>query len=230
MPSLSGTSSRRVSGTPMAVPYAAQLAEVSYQARTNRSIKPHLDRSIDHNDVQAHMLKNRVLLIPGSNSAMDYLRFNVRLLNVGGKRYSVKNGATGTAFGRVWHQGFLAHAMDIYEAFKSKPPKFIVGHSLGAASAQILSLLWDVPAIGFAAPRLYAGGTPVNNDRNCLCLWRGDDPVGSLPGHKFRHAGRSVRLGRSLSMGVLNHSMKHYRAAISDPNHKSVVPSVWPLA
>lgn len=230
MPSLSGTSSHRGSGAPIAVTYAAQLAEVSYQAATNASIKPHLDRSIDDKDVQAHLLKNRILLIPGSNSAMDYLRFNVRLLNIGGKRYSVKNGATGTAIGRVWHQGFLAHAMHVYGAFKDTPPKLIIGHSLGAASAQILSLLWDVPAIGFATPRLYAGGTPVRNDRKCLCLWRGDDPVGTLPGHKFRHAGKSVRLGRSLSMGVLNHSMKHYRAAISDPNHKSVVPSVWPMS
>ncbi len=229
MPSLSGTSSRRGSGLAYTVPQAANLAGASYSANTNSQIKPHIVKSLDDRDVQAYLLSSGLMLIPGSNSAWDYLRYNVRLLNVGGKKYKVKNGATGQEHGRIWHQGFLAHAMHIHDTFKSTPPKYIIGHSLGAAAAQVLSLIWGVPAIGFAAPRLYAGGNPVNNNRNCLCLWRGDDPVGSLPSDRFRHAGKSVKLGKSRSFGLLNHHMRHYVAAVTDPNHKSVVPAVWPI-
>lgn len=228
MPSLSGSSSRRGTGIAFTMPQAARLATASYSARSDALTKPHITSYIDQDDVQAYLLSNGVLLIPGSNSAMDYLRYNVRLLNIGGKTYKMKNGATGEVLGRVWHQGFLAHAMVLHKKFASKKPKFIIGHSLGAASAQVLSLIWGVPAIGFAAPRLYAGGRAVNNSQNCLCLWRGDDPVGSLPGARFRHAGRSVRLGRSKSIGLLNHHMRHYTAAVTDPNHRSVVPAVWP--
>lgn len=212
----------------MTITNAAHWAAASYSAQTHSGVAPHITRHIDDRDVQAYLLTNRLLLIPGSNSALDYLRYNLRLLNIAGQTYKVKNGATGQAFGRVWHQGFLAHAMMIHAKFKDRPPRMIIGHSLGAASAQVLSLIWGVPAICFAAPRLYAGGMPVHNDRKCLCLWRGDDPVGSLPGHRFRHAGRSVQLGKSRSTGLLNHHMRHYLAAISDPDHKSVVPAVWP--
>jgi len=228
MPTLSRTSNRRGSGSVFTIPNAANLAAASYSIGSNAALSRRVKDKINKDDVQAYMLDDDVLLIPGSNSALDYLRYNVRLLNVGGKRYSVRNGATGEVLGRVWHQGFLAHAMLIHEKFKTKPPKFIIGHSLGAASAQVLSMIWDVPAIGFAAPRLYAGGMPVNNDRKCLCIWRTDDPVGSLPGAKFRHAGKSVALGKAKRMGLLNHHMDHYKSAITDPNHKSVVPAIWP--
>ncbi|MGJ8611550.1 MAG: hypothetical protein ACSHWY_10660 [Octadecabacter sp.] len=230
MPTLSRSSSRRGSGSVFTIPNAANLAADSYAIRTNATLARRVKAKIDEADVQAYMLDDDVLLIPGSNSALDYLRYNVRLLNIGGKRYRVKNGATGEVLGRVWHQGFLAHAMLIHEKFKAAPPKFIIGHSLGAASAQVLSMIWDVPAIGFAAPRLYAGGLPVNNAHKCLCLWRTDDPVGSLPGSRFRHAGTSIALGKSRRMGFLNHHMKHYKSAITDPNHKSVVPAVWPAS
>jgi hypothetical protein len=67
-------------------------------------------------DVEAHFLKNGILLIPGSNSLMDYLKFNLRTLNLGGKQYrmsdaTTKKGASGT----TWHQGFLAHAKIIFD-------------------------------------------------------------------------------------------------------------------
>ncbi len=229
MPSVSSTSNLRGGSSVFTIPNAAILAADSYTIRSNATLARRVKGMINEADVEAYMLDDDVLLIPGSNSAWDYLRYNVRLLNVGGKRYSVKNGATGAAFGRVWHQGFLAHAMLIHAKFKKSPPKFIIGHSLGAASAQVLSMIWNVPAIGFAAPRLFAGGIPVSNAK-CLCIWRTDDPVGSLPGAKFRHAGRSVALGKSRRTGFLNHSMRHYKTAITDPNHRSVVPAIWPAS
>lgn len=199
MPSVSGTSRNRGSATSYSLPQAALLAQASYKATRHADLSPRITKTLDDKDVQAHLLDTGLLLIPGSNSATDYMRYNFRLLNVGNQRFKVANGATGQVLGHVWHQGFLAHAMMIYETFKATPPKYIIGHSLGAASAQVLSLLWKVPAVGFAAPRLYAGGVPVRNDKRCLCIWCNDDPVGSLPGKKFRHAGKSICLTKSRS-------------------------------
>lgn len=230
MPSISGSSRRGNGQIAYGISQAASLADASYSAPRHSDLRPRITKTVNAKDVQAYLLDNGLLLIPGSNSAFDYLRYNLRLLNVGGKKFKVKNGATGQVLGRVWHQGFLAHAMHIYNELKSTPPKFIIGHSLGAASAQVLSLLWNVPSVGFAAPRLYAGGMAVNNSRKSLCIWRTDDPVGSLPGAKFRHAGKSVALGKSRSNSLINHSMRHYRAAIADPNYRSVLPSSWPVS
>lgn len=206
---------------------AADLAEASYDIRRQTRIQAHLVESIDEEDVQAHLLDNGLLLIPGSNSLDDYVRYNFGLV-VGGKRYTVKESATGSALGGRWHQGFLAHAMVIHKRLNQRRPKFIIGHSLGAAAAQFLSLLWRVPAIGFAAPRLHAGGREVNNDRLCLCLWRKDDPVGSFPGDTFRHVGKSIRLDKNRSTGLLNHSLRHYKASMANTHNRAIVPKVWP--
>lgn len=208
---------------------AADLAEASYDIRRQTHIQRQLVMSIDEDDVQAHLLDNGLLLIPGSNSLKDHIRYNFGL-HVGDKRYSARDASTGQAFGGRWHQGFLAHAMVIHKRLDQRRPKFIIGHSLGAAAAQFLSLLWRVPAIGFAAPRLHAGGREVENDRLCLCLWRKDDPVGSFPGDSFRHVGKSIRLEKNRSTGLLNHSLRHYKASMTNAHNRSIVPDAWPAA
>ena len=63
---------------------AAQLAEASYSATTHPSVAPRIKRSLNEDDVEAHFLDNGILLIPGSNSVIDYLKFNLRILNIGG--------------------------------------------------------------------------------------------------------------------------------------------------
>lgn len=207
---------------------AADLAAASYRPQRQPELRHRIVRSIDELDVQAHLLDNGLLLIPGSNSAGDYLRYNLRPLRVGGRQYRVRDAGTGTALGMSWHQGFLAHAMVIHERLRGTTPRFIIGHSLGAAAAQVLALLWRIPAIGFAAPRLVAGGRPVSNERLCLCLWRDDDPVGTFPSRRFRQVGRSVALTETPGRGLFNHAMPHYRAALRDPRHRGRVPAVWP--
>ncbi|MEM6897288.1 MAG: hypothetical protein AAF576_07885, partial [Pseudomonadota bacterium] len=52
------------------------------------------------------------------------------------------------------HQGFLLHAAEVLQWLGPRTPSFIVGHSLGAASAQILGTALNVPAITFAAPQV----------------------------------------------------------------------------
>lgn len=210
---------------------AAQLALASYSATTHGSVAPHIAHSLDRNDVQAHLLDNGVLLIPGSNALMDYVRFNLRVLTFGGKRYTMSDTTTEKgASGTIWHQGFLRHAKEIYDWIEAleRKPSYIIGHSLGAAATQILTKSWAIAGIGFAAPRPRKARGPVVNDGFCLCITRVDDPVCNLPG-SFHHLGRVEKCRPRRSIFGPNHAMKHYRAAVDEYQAAGKLPQKWPL-
>ncbi len=90
---------------------AAQMAEASYRGRRSPSLEHSIRYELDEDDVQALFLKGDILLIPGSNSVADYLKFNLRVLNIGGKKYRLNDDDTEEGeSGTTWHQGFLRHA------------------------------------------------------------------------------------------------------------------------
>lgn len=211
----------------MGIINAAELADISYHALGHQKTRSRIVTHVHQDDVTAYLLDDGTLLIPGSDSVFDYARYNLRPFRIGGKKYTLGSSETGEALGGFWHQGFLAHSMVIYEKLKKTPPKFIIGHSMGAASAQILSLLWNVPSIGFAAPRVYLGRASVPSKPLNLSIWRSDDIVGWLPSDKFSHAGHAVEL--KIASGMPRHKMKHYRSALTDPNFKNAVPNAWPI-
>lgn len=209
---------------------AAKLAEASYQATSHPSVKPHIKISLDKMDVQAHLLKNGVLLIPGSNSLMDYARYNLRILNLGGTRYRMSDeGTEKGASGTTWHQGFLAHAKVIFDWLEDRgeKPKFIIGHSLGAAATQILSKSWHAPGIGFAAPRPRRFAGRIKNDDLCLCINRNDDSVCDLP-LSFHHMGKVVRCRHLSFPFAMKHAMEHYRKAVAQQQAKGMLDKSWP--
>jgi hypothetical protein len=209
---------------------AVNLAEASYQGKRHPSLTTKIARSLDKDDVQAHLLDNGILLIPGSNSLMDYLRFNLRVLNIGGKRYRMSNETTQKgASGTVWHQGFLAHAKVIYDWIEQlgEKPTYIIGHSLGAASTQILSKSWTVPGIGFAAPRPRRSRGRVKDDNLCLCINRNDDTVCDLP-VSFHHMGQVHRCSPRRSVFGPDHAMKHYRTAVEEQQAAGKLHNQWP--
>ncbi len=206
---------------------AAKLAEASYE--TGRITSPVVTHSCPDRDVQAHMLEGGILLLPGSNSVSDYRKFNLRPLRLG-KRKLIMNadkaetGASGTA----WHQGFLAYSSVIFHwlLINNLNPKFIIGHSLGAAAAQILAKSYQVPAIGFAGPRPKFSRNRVKHDRKCLLINRGDDPVPKLP-TSFFHLAKVTRISPSQNEFGLAHSMRHYRAIIDRGLEQNLLPSHW---
>lgn len=207
---------------------AATLVASSYKkSKNHQALVPDIDIPFNEGDVQALLMKNRTLLIPGSNSVWDYIKFNFRPFNIGGKKYSFKTQTTGEKIGHVWHQGFLAHAMAIHAKFDHKRPNFIIGHSLGAASAQVLSMVWDVPAICFAAPRVYLGGGSIGGKNKCLCIVLEDDPVRNLPTNKFGYVGEVKPLGKNRFLSF-KHRMSHYENAVLDPAFKPKLPKQWP--
>ena len=204
---------------------AAQLAHASYTGKSHPIIKPQWKASLKVKDVEAHLLSDNTLLIPGSNSVMDYIRYNLRVQRLGKPRLRLQGGAAGIS----WHQGFLAHAKVVQDWLIDEGHRvsFIIGHSLGAASAQILSAGYRVPAVAFAAPRPCRKQVTGAAAARCLCINRSDDRVCGLPG-KFFHLG-NVRVCRpSVSGRGMDHSMPHYIRVVNEGLAAHKLPAVWP--
>lgn len=209
---------------------AAQMAEASYQGKKNASLATALRHELDEDDVQALFLKGDILLIPGSNSVADYLKFNLRVLNIGGKKYRLNDEFTESgASGTIWHQGFLRHAQVIFAWLEKERlrPKYIIGHSLGAAATQILVRTYGVPGIGFAAPRPRRSRGAIKHSNLCLCINRDDDAVCELP-TSFHHMGRVHRARAKRSVFGPDHSMKHYRKVIDEQQKAGKLGARWP--
>ncbi|MEM7318913.1 MAG: hypothetical protein AAF408_07805, partial [Pseudomonadota bacterium] len=196
-----------------------------------------VEKSCPVKGVEAYMLSNKCLLVPGSNSIWDYLKFNFRLLNLGMPRLKLlarqqnQKGDGGKTVrsksGIVWHQGFFTHANHINSWVGSDPsnwPRLIVGHSLGAASAQILSTIWSAPSIGFAAPRIRKSSVPPQFENKSLSICRKDDIVGRLPRGFDRMGQTSILVHRARKFG-LNHKMAAYIDAMQ--NTDSEIPAYW---
>tara|TARA_B110000902_G_C14220917_1_gene555124 strand:- start:324 stop:974 length:651 start_codon:yes stop_codon:yes gene_type:complete len=208
---------------------AARLAEASYKRkrRAHRKIREDAHDILNDKDVQAFYMKNGVLLIMGSNSLMDYVRYNLRLLRLGTTQYKMSDDTTeDDAKGITWHQGFLAHAKIIQQWIEKNHeiPKFIIGHFLGAAATQILCKDWKVPGIAFAAPRPHKY---QDNSDLCLCINRHDDLVTKLPTN-FHHMGKMVTCKSRSSLFRSKHPMKHYRTAVAERQKLGLLAKSWP--
>ena len=206
---------------------AAKLAEASYTSE--RITSPRLIKSFDDDDVQAHVLEGDILLLPGSNSVRDYLKFNLRPLRLGGTQLTMSDTKTEKgASGTIWHQGFLRYSRVVFDWLKDEgiTPKYIIGHSLGAAATQILSKSYNAPAIGFAAPRPKFVKSRVKNDGRCLLLNRTDDIVPKLPG-AFSHMGDAKLLSTQSNRRFLAHSMPRYIEVVGHAVQQQVLPERW---
>jgi hypothetical protein len=209
---------------------AAQMAEASYAGRNYASLAASLRKELDEDDVQALFLKGDILLIPGSNSVADYLKFNLRVLNIGGKRYRLNDEDTEAgASGTIWHQGFLRHARVIHAWLERERlrPKYIIGHSLGAAATQILVRTYGVPGIGFAAPRPRRSRGAIKHSELCLCVNRDDDAVCDLP-VSFHHMGHVHKARAKWSVFGPDHSMRNYRRVIDEQQVAGLLGKRWP--
>lgn len=161
---------------------AARLVEADYYARETLDVSETLDiRGVQASIVLWQGL--RVLLVRGTDERLDWLRFNLRFWP------RVQAGDT-----RMWSRGFLRHGEAVYAFAKGKPLDCIVGHSLGAACAQIIGPSLGLPAIAFASPRpLYKGPQPERADL-VTNYCRVDDLVTRLPppAWGFKHVGKAT--------------------------------------
>lgn len=134
--------------------------------------------ALDLDGAQAYLLKDKTLVIPGTNEKSDWGNFNL----------DVTNGDSG----RVWHAGFMRHARIVFPFAKAGGAKRVLGHSLGAASAQIVACSLGIPAVCFASPRPLRGKTKFKGEAGVINICRFDDAVCFLPFSflNFRHIGK----------------------------------------
>ena len=173
--------------------------------------------SFNKNGVQARILKGGLLVIPGTNEKNDWWRFN----------FNVLRGHSGS----LWHDGFYKHAMAVYTWAKPRKPRYIVGHSLGAASAQIVGMSLAVPTIAFASPRPLKGRLVSSHGKWVININRRDDGICGLPplAAGFRHVGRAEWIGPlSINLGE-DHRMDKYIALLKQDRVKRQLPPHWPM-
>ena len=92
---------------------------------------PPVRMEINEGHVQAFLLSDNTLVIPGSNELVDYTNSNL----VTG-RQKISWDKMGKAAGNaIWHKGFARHAATIANKLGRAKPTYVVGHSLGAAAA-----------------------------------------------------------------------------------------------
>lgn len=204
---------------------ATDLIEASY-AQDNRS---DIHTEIDINGVQAQYLKSGVLVIPGTNEFSDWFDFNLNVSNGSAAishGFEVVPGDSGT----LWHAGFLEHAQIIYTFAKALRPKFIVGHSLGAASAQIVGSSLRVPTIAFASPQTCKSTTRLRGEGWVVNICRVDDTVCHVPPKflGFRTVGSRYWMQPDELDGDEDHRIKNYRDLLRLKRIKERIPESWP--
>ena len=204
---------------------AARIMVDTYEGANNADVKIKIDVA----GVQAAFLKNGILVIPGTNELSDWLDFNLNLAHNAPPDthgFTVVPGDSGA----MWHAGFLEHAQIVYAFAKPLQPKMIIGHSLGAASAQIVGSSLKVPTIAFASPGTKRGKSRVAGEPWVINLCRLDDAVCHVPPKLmgFRQIGSRYWLNPRIPDPDERHSMPNYISALGEPHIRERVPGEWP--
>ena len=202
---------------------AAEIMAQVYQEAASADIA----ESIDVNGVQAVFLSDGTLVIPGTNEPSDWTKYNFNLFGDARTGFTTVAGDSGTA----WHAGFLAHARMVYAFAKPLRPKVIIGHSLGAGSAQIVGASLGVPTIAFAAPRPRRRNARLEGEKFVLNLCRTDDTVCHVPFNflGFRHVGGVAWMSPDEVNDGEDHRIDHYMDLMRSATWAARLPQSWPL-
>ncbi len=189
---------------------------------------PDVVETIDLRGVQAAVLKRGVLFIAGTNEFSDWFEFNFDFIHDGPADQHGFSMAPGDS-GAVWHAGFLEHAQIVYAFAKPQKISAIIGHSLGAASAQIVGASLGIPSIAFGSPRPLQGAAKFRNEGFVLNVCRTDDTLCHLPPRffGFRHVGSVHWLSPPAPDVGEGHSIRSYIEALEQPL-PPLFPAAWP--
>ncbi|MCT8161206.1 hypothetical protein [Pseudoruegeria sp. SHC-113] len=182
--------------------------------------------SLDIRGVQVYFLKNGTLVIPGTNEFSDWFEFNFDVFGTEGHGFEVAHGDSGA----VWHAGFLEHAQTVFSFAKPLKPKFIIGHSLGAASAQIVGSSLRVPTVAFASPRTNRGEKRFSGAGWVLNICRVDDTVCHVPPPfmGFQHVGSVRWMMPDEANPGQDHRIHEYIDCMAMEQNAKRIESHWP--
>lgn len=195
---------------------AGALIGQAYDNKLDDKIK----HQVDVAGVQAYYLTDGVLVLPGTNELSDWTRYNLSVDAIKGDS------------GRYWHRGFMNYAQLVFMFAKPLKPKFIIGHSLGAAAAQIVGASLKVPTIAFASPKVLSGKSKLAGEGWVANYLRMDDTVCHMPpniGRKsYRHVGSRYWMAPDgVNVGE-DHKIKNYMAILKEERFETLVPKDWP--
>ncbi|MCP5088280.1 MAG: hypothetical protein GY952_15930 [Rhodobacteraceae bacterium] len=200
----------------MKVMDAAELIETAYLDDFGSGVQKKPSSS---DGAQAYLLSDGTLVIPGTNEPTDWTKYNLNFFSL--RQYRKSNGIR-------FHSGFLTHAQSILSWARDKNVKCITGHSLGAASAQILGPILNAPTICFASPKVSLKQfVKYRNEERVLCFNRKDDMVANVGGWLFRHLGRVESLDPKGPHIGGDHKVKFYKELLVLDRYKHL-PQSWP--
>lgn len=134
---------------------AAKLLQSTRNDIKEGQLGDHLARvSQKGKHVDAGVTHNNTLVITGSDSWQDYMFYNLRPFRPLPKMVEMDLLTSSDLPKRAFHKGFLLHAARVRRFLGNRRPDYIVGHSLGAAAAQILGTGLGVPTICLASPQV----------------------------------------------------------------------------
>jgi pimeloyl-ACP methyl ester carboxylesterase len=184
---------------------------------------------INAGGVQAYEMQDGTLLIPGTNSDRDWWSFNFNFGTVLGQDidWALLDKAVGNA---RWYRGFALHAKIVFDALGSWRPKAIVGHSLGAASAQILGAVLGVPTLALAGPRPRRGKTRLKNEGWVLNVVYERDLIMLAPPFEtgYRYVGTSRILKAPAGDTRALHNPAEYLPVMTAQIAAQKLEAVWP--
>lgn len=203
---------------------AAELVRLSYGGSANL---PPL-KAKETKGAQAYLTADDILIIPGTNEFSDWTNYNLKAFHAKGAQVGW-GGANPAIAAATWHFGFALHALEVAIFMAARQPAFIIGHSLGAGSAQILGCHYQVPTVTFAAPRPCFGVTEIAGEGWVQNLVHNDDIIGIALAAEagFRRLG-SVRGLTPKIVGGVSHSMAHYEAALAERLATGSLDPYWP--
>ncbi|GAB5448721.1 alpha/beta hydrolase family protein [Gymnodinialimonas sp.] len=184
---------------------------------------------INTQGVQAYIMSDHSLLIPGTNAKNDWWSFNLQFGTVLGSQigWAELESSVGTA---KWYRGFAKHARILYLALNGWKPKRIIGHSLGGASAQILGAFYGVPTLSLAAPRPRKGSAKLKKEGWVLNITYEKDLIQAAPPYEFgyRYVGSSRIMKAVAGSSKALHSPTDYYPIVQRDIASGRLPAQWP--
>lgn len=189
----------------------------------------------DRQNIAAALLKELDVLVVTGSQVRDYPLYNIRPNRT--LSWRKEEEAQITALRGDWeikdfHSGFLLHAARVLKWLGNDRPKFIVGHSLGAASAQILGNHLNVPTLCLASPQVIKRRKLVDDPMRLRSnpqwkilniAWRQDTVTSILRPVDYRCLGHRVIFIKA-NTGI-DHFVQNYMGMIEDAENEMIIDS-----
>lgn len=220
---------------------AAKLLLATRESILAGELGDHLVRvTKDVKHVDAGLTKEKnILVITGSDSWQDYMFYNLRPWRPLPRMPEIDQLTSSDLPKRAFHKGFLLLAARVKHFLGDHKPDYIVGHSLGAAAAQILGTGLGVPTVCLASPQVVkrkflkpsALRSPGHAQWNVFNLaWDKDFVTRGYRLTGLRCLGHRVVVGTDDPNPGIDHFVQDYKHLIieAEAYQTAKLPSAWP--